>query len=139
MRRILDTHVLESIHDQMLKDMYIEKFNDGSEVKPLTVVRFEKKGFKFPVIPYDLRNTLCKPAPSKVYTNLQKPDGTVIALSREQSDILCNLLILKATTSSFLSEAIEHILLCFFGTKDESDLNSFEKYLLKELREILIL
>ena len=139
MRRILDTHVLESIKDDMLKDMYIEKYNDGSEVKPLTVIRFEKKGFKFPVIPYDLRNILCKPAPSKVYTHLQKPDDTVITLSREQSDILCNLLILKATTTKFLNEAIEHILLCFMGTTDESDLNSFENYLLKELREILIL
>lgn len=139
MRRVLDTHVLEYIKDDMLKDMYIEKYNDGSEVKPLTVIRFEKKGFKFPVIPYDLRNILCKPAPSKVYTHLQKPDGTVITLSREQSDILCNLLILKATTTKFLNEAIEHILLCFMGTTDEGTLNSFEKYLLKELREILIL
>lgn len=137
MRRVLDKHVLESISEPLLKDMYMEKYNDGSEVKPLTINRFESRGFRFPFIDYDLRNLLCKPAPSKVYASLQKPDGTIINLDRSQSDILCNLLVLKATSTIFLNEAIEHVLLSLVGSKDEKELNSFEKYFLKELREIL--
>ena len=137
MRRVLDKHVLDSITEPLLKDMYMEKYNDGSEVKPLTVKRFESKGFRFPVIDYDLRNLLCKPAPSKVYTSLQKPDGTIINLNRNQSDILCNLLVLKATSTVFLNEVIEHVLQSLVESKDEKELNSFEKYFLNELREIL--
>lgn len=137
MRRVLDKHVLDLIKEPMLKNMYLEKYNTGSEVKPLIVKRFESKGFKFPVIACDLKNLLCKPAPSKVYTSLQKPDGTVINLDHRQSDILCNLLVLKATSTLFLNEVIEHVLLALVESKDEKELTSFEKYILKELREIL--